>query len=115
TNNNSPLLTDSKEIATKFTNNNSPLLARGEGVGGGVSLSPRQAFFAEVETLPIKETINRTCAEIVCPYPPGIPVLMPGEVITRAALEYLQYIKEMGGFISNCADNSLYTLKVVKE
>ncbi|MEM9922757.1 MAG: aminotransferase class I/II-fold pyridoxal phosphate-dependent enzyme [Cyanobacteria bacterium P01_D01_bin.50] len=76
--------------------------------------SPRQAFFANTETIPIEETINRTCAEIICPYPPGIPILMPGEVITTAALEYLQYIKEMGGFISNCADNSLCTLKVVK-
>ncbi|MBF2016148.1 MAG: aminotransferase class I/II-fold pyridoxal phosphate-dependent enzyme [Rivularia sp. T60_A2020_040] len=77
--------------------------------------SPRQAFFADTETLPIKETINRTCAEIVCPYPPGIPVLMPGEIITPAALEYLQQIQSMGGFISNCADTSLCTLKIVKE
>ena len=78
-------------------------------------LSPRQAFFAATETLPIQETINRTCAEIICPYPPGIPVLMPGEVITSAVVEYLQQIKKMGGFISNCADTSLCTLKVVKQ
>ena len=78
-------------------------------------LSPRQAFFAATETLPIEETINRTCAEIVCPYPPGIPVLMPGEIITSAVVEYLQNIQKMGGFISNCADTSLCTLKVVKE
>ena len=77
--------------------------------------SPRQAFFADTETLPIEETINRTCAEIVCPYPPGIPVLMPGEVVTTAALEYLKNIQKMGGFISNCADTSLCTLKIVKE
>lgn len=76
-------------------------------------LSPRQAFFAATETLPIDETINRTCAEIVCPYPPGIPILMPGEVITSAVVEYLLNVKAMGGFISNCADISLCTLKVV--
>ncbi|MGF1673561.1 MAG: aminotransferase class I/II-fold pyridoxal phosphate-dependent enzyme [Rivularia sp. (in: cyanobacteria)] len=77
--------------------------------------SPRQAFFAETETIPIKQTINRICSEIVCPYPPGIPILMPGEIITTAALEYLQQIQSMGGFISNCADTNLHTLKVVKE
>ncbi|MEM7712018.1 MAG: aminotransferase class I/II-fold pyridoxal phosphate-dependent enzyme [Cyanobacteria bacterium P01_A01_bin.68] len=112
----SPLLNFSEEIGSESSSNNSPLPACGEGVGGGVyspGLSPRQAFFAATETLPIKETINRTCAEIVCPYPPGIPILMPGEVITPAALKYLQDIKEMGGFISNCADSSLCTLKVV--
>ncbi len=81
----------------------------------GNQVSPRQAFFAATETLPIEETINRTCAEIVCPYPPGIPVLMPGETITSAVVEYLQNIQKMGGFISNCADTSLRTLKVVKE
>jgi arginine decarboxylase len=76
-------------------------------------LSPRQAFFAATETLSIKETINRTCAEIVCPYPPGIPVLIPGEKITSAVVEHLLNVKAMGGFISNCADTTLSTLKVV--
>ncbi|MBW4607900.1 MAG: aminotransferase class I/II-fold pyridoxal phosphate-dependent enzyme [Hassallia sp. WJT32-NPBG1] len=83
-------------------------------VGNSVRMSPREAFFAASETLPILETTERICAEIVCPYPPGIPVLMPGEVITRAALEYLQQIQLIGGFISGCADASLNTLKVVK-
>ncbi len=108
-----------------------PLLACGEGAGGGVfktpgvwnafinmgnymRISPREAFFAATETLPIQETTEHICAEIVCPYPPGIPVLMPGEVITKAAIEYLQQIQAMGGFISGCADASLNTLKVVK-
>jgi arginine decarboxylase len=77
-------------------------------------LSPREAFFAATETLPLEETTERVCAEIVCPYPPGIPVLMPGEVITKTALDYLQYIQITGGFISGCADSALHTLKVVK-
>jgi arginine decarboxylase len=78
-----------------------------------VQISPREAFFAASETLPIQQTSDRICAEIVCPYPPGIPVLMPGEIITNAALAYLQQIQAMGGFISGCADTSLRTLKVV--
>ncbi|MEH1777436.1 MAG: aminotransferase class I/II-fold pyridoxal phosphate-dependent enzyme [Nostoc sp.] len=76
--------------------------------------SPREAFFAVSEILPLTQTNKRICAEIVCPYPPGIPVLMPGEVITKPILEYLQQIQAMGGFISGCNDTSLKTLKVVK-
>ncbi|MEH2245904.1 aminotransferase class I/II-fold pyridoxal phosphate-dependent enzyme [Nostoc sp.] len=77
--------------------------------------SPREAFFAVSETLPLAETSDRICAEIVCPYPPGIPMLMPGEVITKLVLDYLQQIQAMGGFISGCADTTLRTIKVVKE
>ncbi len=83
-------------------------------MGNSVRISPREAFFAATEALPILETTGRICAEIVCPYPPGIPVLMPGEVITKPALEYLQQIQAMGGFISGCADASLNTITVVK-
>ncbi|MBD2439214.1 aminotransferase class I/II-fold pyridoxal phosphate-dependent enzyme [Nostoc sp. FACHB-110] len=79
-----------------------------------MQISPREAFFAATETLPIEQTSDRICAEIVCPYPPGIPVLMPGEIITHDALKYLQQIQAMGVFISGCADTSLHTLKVVK-
>jgi arginine/lysine/ornithine decarboxylase len=79
-----------------------------------ISISPREAFFAASETLPLVETVERICTEIVCPYPPGIPVLMPGEVITKSALESLQQIQATGGFITGCANTSLSTLKVVK-
>ena len=78
------------------------------------SLSPREAFFAPTETLPIEQTSDRISAELVCPYPPGIPVLIPGEVITPEALDYLQNIKTLGGYISGCADPNLNQLKVVK-
>lgn len=77
-------------------------------------LSPRQAFFAASETLAISQAIDRISAEIICPYPPGIPVLMPGEVITHTAIAYLQTVLAAGGFISGCADPTLQTLKVVR-
>ncbi|MDZ8137727.1 MAG: aminotransferase class I/II-fold pyridoxal phosphate-dependent enzyme [Nostoc sp. DedQUE04] len=78
-------------------------------------LSPREAFFAVSEILPLTQTNKRICAEIVCPYPPGIPVLMPGEAIAKPVLDYLQQIQAMGGLIGGCADSSFRTLKVVKE
>jgi arginine decarboxylase len=76
--------------------------------------SPREAFFAVSEILPLAQTSDRICAEIVCPYPPGIPLLMPGEIITKPVLDYLQQIQAMGGFISGCNDTSFKTLKVLK-
>jgi len=78
-------------------------------------ISPRAAFFAPSEILPFSQTSDRICAEIVCPYPPGIPVLMPGELITKTVLEYLQQIQKLGGVISGCTDCHLRTLKVVKD
>ncbi|NEO95150.1 MAG: lysine decarboxylase, partial [Moorea sp. SIO3G5] len=76
-------------------------------------LSPREAFFAPTETLPVTETINRISAELICPYPPGIPALMPGEQIKSNTIEYLQKILTLGGQITGCSDPSLQTLKVI--
>jgi len=77
------------------------------------ALSPREAFFASTETVPIDQVLDRICAELVCPYPPGIPTLMPGEMINPAAIEYLQQILHLGGTITGCSDPSLKTLRVV--
>ncbi len=87
-----------------------------------LALTPRQAFYADTETLLIEQTCDsaswngnglRICAELVCPYPPGIPVLIPGEIVTTEAIIYLQKIQSLGGYISGCADSSLQTLKVI--
>ncbi|MEO1620898.1 MAG: aminotransferase class I/II-fold pyridoxal phosphate-dependent enzyme, partial [Cyanobacteria bacterium J06632_3] len=52
--------------------------------------SPRQAFFASKVALPLKQTIGKVCAETLAPYPPGIPALLPGEVITESAIAHIQ-------------------------
>ncbi|MEG4638694.1 aminotransferase class I/II-fold pyridoxal phosphate-dependent enzyme [Microcoleus sp. Aus8_D4] len=78
-------------------------------------ISPREAFFSPAETVAIDQAVDRLCAELICPYPPGIPVLMPGEIITSKALEYLQQILAAGGKITGCSDPSLQTLKVVRQ
>ncbi len=78
-----------------------------------LALAPRQAFYADTETLPIEQTRDRICAELVCPYPPGIPVLIPGEIVTNEAIAYLRNIQSLGGYISGCNDSSLKTLKII--
>ncbi len=78
-------------------------------------LSPRDAFFSPSETVAADKAVDRLSAELICPYPPGIPVLMPGEIITPKALEYLQQILADGGKITGCSDPHFQTLKVVRQ
>ncbi|AFZ34486.1 arginine decarboxylase [Stanieria cyanosphaera PCC 7437] len=78
-----------------------------------LSLSPREAFFATSETIAIKKSSGRICAELICPYPPGIPILMPGEIITSEAIDYLQTVLTLGGKISGCSDPNLTTIQVI--
>jgi arginine decarboxylase len=78
-------------------------------------ISPREAFFSPTETVAIDKGVDRLCAELICPYPPGIPVLMPGEIITPQALDYLQHILAAGGKITGCSDRGLQSLKVVRK
>ncbi|HBE16554.1 MAG TPA: arginine decarboxylase, partial [Cyanobacteria bacterium UBA11367] len=54
--------------------------------------SPRQAFFAPTETLAIEKTPGKISAETVAPYPPGIPIIIPGERIEQGTIEYLQKV-----------------------
>ena len=79
------------------------------------TLPPRRAFFAAVETVPLSEAIGRTCAERVAPYPPGIPVLAPGELLTAETLAALGQARSAGVRIAYAADAGLQTLRVVKD
>ncbi|MDY6803388.1 MAG: aminotransferase class I/II-fold pyridoxal phosphate-dependent enzyme [Cyanobacteriota bacterium] len=77
------------------------------------TVSPRTAFFADKETLPVSECVGRISGESICPYPPGIPVLMPGEAIATATVEFLQQLLAGGAIITGCSDPTLQTLKVL--
>jgi lysine decarboxylase len=76
-------------------------------------LSPRDAFFAPSVALPLAECAGRVSAEIVTPYPPGIPVLGPGEEITAATVGYLERAGAVHLKVHGPEDLSLRTLRVV--
>lgn len=78
------------------------------------ALSPRRAFFAESDTVSIDRAIGRTSTELVAPYPPGIPVLAPGEEITADTLAALDHARASGVRIAYAADPSLATLRVTR-
>ncbi|CAA0842187.1 Unknown protein [Striga hermonthica] len=75
-------------------------------------LSPRDAFFARKRKVGLDECLGKICGELICPYPPGIPVLVPGEAITESALGYLLCVKRMGAVITGAVDPSLSSLVV---
>jgi arginine decarboxylase len=80
-----------------------------------VVMSPREAFFAPRVTVPADEAIGRVSAEVVAPYPPGIPVLAPGERITSEAVEGLRQLMADGTQVKYAADRTLATFQVVPE
>ncbi|HTP15741.1 MAG TPA: hypothetical protein VMK13_07875 [Streptosporangiaceae bacterium] len=78
-----------------------------------IVLPPREAFFAPNETIGADAAIGRVSAELIAPYPPGVPVLAPGELITREALDALREVHADGGRIAYAADPTLGTLQVI--
>jgi arginine decarboxylase len=76
-------------------------------------LAPRDAFFAQNETIPAEAAVGRVSAELIAPYPPGVPVLAPGELISREAVEALREVQADGGRIAYAADPALTTLQVI--
>jgi arginine decarboxylase len=74
---------------------------------------PRDAFFASVETVKPGEAVGRVSAELITPYPPGIPAVAPGEVFNEANVGYLEEIVANGGFVEGATDPSLKQLRVV--
>jgi len=79
------------------------------------AMLPRDAFFAATETVAVGKAAGRICAEQIPPYPPGIPVIIPGERITTELLDYLRSGLPAGMQLPDPADPSLDTIRVVTE
>ena len=85
-----------------------------EYVSPQVVVPPREAFYSEKISLPIKEAEDRICTEFVMCYPPGIPILAPGELITREVVEYINYAKAKNCNIQGTEDFKVERLNVLK-
>jgi lysine decarboxylase len=80
---------------------------------GPLAMTPRDAFFAPAMAVPLADAAGHVAAELVTPYPPGIPVLAPGEHITVAKLSYLAAVRANGVHLRGPADPTLATIRVV--
>ena len=101
------------EIRRRFAKSGADLMEQ-EYIDPEVAVSPQEAFYAETESLPIEETAGRICSEFVMCYPPGIPILAPGERITRPILDYIAYAKEKGCSMTGPEDPGIGRLNVLK-
>ncbi len=79
-----------------------------------VELSPRETFYAPTESVALDAAIGRICAEEITFYPPGIPLLMPGEKISGAIVEQILHEKIFGSHVVGANDPSLSTIKIVR-
>ena len=103
-----------EEIRRKYGRDDANLYTQ-EYIEPKVAVSPQSAFYAEKESLPLRETQGRICSEFVMCYPPGIPILAPGEEITEEILEYIIYAKEKGCSMTGPEDAGIERLNVLKE
>ncbi len=86
-----------------------------EYIAPDVAVTPQFAFYAPKESLPIEETAGRVCSEFVMCYPPGIPILAPGERVTGKILEYIRYAKEKGCQLTGPENAKIERLNVLIE
>ena len=77
------------------------------------AMSMRAAFDASQQAIPLRASAGRVCAEVVTPYPPGIPLLCPGEIVTDEIIAYLREELAAGAHIQGPFDQQLDTIRVV--
>jgi arginine decarboxylase len=80
-----------------------------------IRMNPREAFLATTEFVRFKESAGRICAEVITPYPPGIPVISPGEEITAEIVAYLELEKKAGVRMQGPYDSELRSIRVVSQ
>ncbi len=101
------------EVRRRFGRSRAGLMQQ-EYIEPDVAVTPQEAFYADTQSLPIEETAGQICSEFVMCYPPGIPVLTPGERITKPILDYIRYAKAKGCSMTGPEDPDILRLNVLK-
>ena len=99
------------EIKRRYHTDGTGLLSQ-EYIDPVVAASPQEAFYAPKKSLPLRETEGMVCSEFVMCYPPGIPILAPGERITAEILDYIEYAKAKGCSMTGPEDPDILRLNV---
>ncbi len=100
------------EIKRRYSRDRSGLFDH-EYIDPVVCMTPQQAFYSRKRSLPIKESSGGICGEFVMCYPPGIPILAPGELITDEIIRYILYAKEKGCFMTGTQDMNIENINIV--
>ena len=78
-----------------------------------MAMTPRKAFFAKSTRTNFKDSVGKVSAEMIAPYPPGIPVIYPGEFITEEIYEFISEAIKDGRHIHGFSDKSMETIKII--
>ena len=84
-----------------------------EYIDPDVAMSPEAAFYARKTTVPLRESLGRIAGEFVMSYPPGIPILAPGERVTPDILEHIEFAKAKGCFMTGPQDMTIDNIQIV--
>ena len=101
------------EIRRLYKKDGSDML-ESEYINPVVAMSPQTAFYADKQSLPIDECAGKVCTEFVMCYPPGIPILAPGEMITKEIIEYIKYAKVKGCLLTGPESMDASRLNILK-
>jgi len=101
------------DIKRLYSRDGKDLIA-GEYIQPELVLSPQEAFYSERKSLTLDESVGQVCGEFVMCYPPGIPILAPGERITREIVDYIQFAKERGCSLQGTEDPEVNHINVIK-
>ena len=108
------LVTALADIKRRYKKDKTGMLSQ-EYISPKVVMTPQDSFYAEKESLMLEEAAGRICSEFVMCYPPGIPVLAPGEEITDEIINYIVYAKEKGCSMTGPEDERIERLNVLRE
>ena len=100
------------EIRRRYKKDPAGLLSQ-EYIEPEVVCSPQSAFYSNKKSLPLKDSVGHVCSEFVMCYPPGIPILAPGERITSGILEYIEYAKAKGCSMTGPEDPDINNINVL--
>lgn len=101
------------EVKRRYKRDKAGLLTQ-EYIEPTVEVTPQEAFYAEKESVSLEESAGRICSEFVMCYPPGIPIIAPGERITKQIIEYIQYARKKGCSMTGPEDANIERLNVLK-
>ncbi|MFA9414042.1 aminotransferase class I/II-fold pyridoxal phosphate-dependent enzyme [Streptococcus sp. E29BA] len=102
------------DIKRLYARDGSDLIA-GEYIQPQLVLSPQEAFYAKRKRLPLAAAVDQVCGEFVMCYPPGIPLLAPGERVTQDIVDYIQFAKERGCSLQGTEDPDVEMINVIGE
>ena len=102
------------EIRRRYQQDKSGLLSQ-EYIDPEVVSSPQEAFYAKKKSMPLRESAGYVCSEFVMCYPPGIPILAPGERITKEILDYIEYARIKGCSLTGPEDPAIEQINVLAE